>query len=91
MREVEAPPQDFIPLAENNEALLSQSNFVLSLQAHPEIDGLFARQILGDDDPTYTKKLTPSEISHVKAHCTDSQDGLTILARVIEWVKEESK
>ena len=85
-----APP-GFVQLAENNEALVSLSNAVLSFQAHPEIDGVFSRKILDDDDPTYTERLTPAEVHDLKAHCADKQDGLEILQRVMEWLNEETQ
>lgn len=88
VREVEAPPPGFVQLAENNEALISESNMIISFQAHPEIDGVFSRKIFDDDDPTYIERLTQDEIADLKAHCADPQNGLDILTRVLEWVHE---
>lgn len=89
VREVETAPPGFVQLAENNEALVSRSNTILSLQAHPEIDGLFSRKVLDDDDTTYTERLTPVQVRDLKAHCADAQDGLEILRRVIGWLNEK--
>lgn len=91
MREVNETPPNFTQLAENNEALLSHSNAVISFQAHPEIDGIFSRKILDDDDPTYIEHLIPTEVNDLKNHCGDAQDGLEMLARVIAWVEEGPK
>ncbi|KAK5050507.1 hypothetical protein LTR84_003788 [Exophiala bonariae] len=88
VREVNEAPPGFTPLAENNEALLSHSNTVISFQAHPEIDGIFSRKILDDDDPTYIEHLTSAEVDDLKNHCADAQDGTDMLARVIAWVEE---
>jgi GMP synthase-like glutamine amidotransferase len=88
VREVNETPPGFTQLAENNEALLSDSNTVISFQAHPEINGVFSRKILDDDDPTYIEHLTSTEIDDLKNHCADAQDGVDMLARVIAWVEE---
>lgn len=68
--------------------LVSASNTIFSLQAHPEIDGVFSKKILDDDDPTYVENLTSAEVEAIKNHCADAQDGHEILARVVAWLEE---
>ena len=80
---------EFIALAENNEAFVSKSNTLLSLQAHPEIAGKFATDIMCDDDTTYTEGKTPAEIEVMRATAGDAQDGLDMLRRIVEWVGEK--
>lgn len=88
VREVSKPAPGFIALAENNEAFLSETNTILSFQAHPEIDGIFAKKILDNDDPTYVESVSPEEVQQIKDHCADKQDGLVMLERVVKWMGE---
>lgn len=61
---------------------------MLSFQAHPEIGSGFAREILSDDDDTYTKGQTKEEVEDMLRRIGDPQDGLDLLRRVLEWVHE---
>jgi GMP synthase-like glutamine amidotransferase len=88
VREIAKPASGFIALAEDNECFISESNMVLSFQAHPEIDGVFAKEVLVDDDKTYIERYTSKEIEELIRTCEDPQDGLAILERVVQWVVE---
>lgn len=81
-------PPGFLQLAENNEALVSASNTIFSIQAHPEIDGIFSKKILDDDDPTYVQRYGAAEVKNIKTRCTDPQDGPAIVSRIMEWIQE---
>lgn len=89
VREVTKFTPEFIPLAENNEAFISRSNSLLSFQAHPEILGQFAKDIIWDDDTTYTEGKTEKEIEEMRATIGDEQDGLYMLRRMVQWVSEK--
>ncbi|KAH8594960.1 copper/iron-regulated glutamine amidotransferase [Bisporella sp. PMI_857] len=89
VREVAKATDDFVLLAENNEAFVSKSNTMLSFQAHPEIMGKFAKDLIWDDDITYTEGKSKEEIGEMRATINDPQDGVELLRRVIEWVDEK--
>ena len=89
VREVAAATDEFIPLAENNEAFISKSNKLLSFQAHPEIFGKFAKDIIWDDDTTYTEGKSAEEIQEMRATIGNEQDGIDMLRRVLRWVEEK--
>lgn len=88
MREVSVAAPNFIALAEDNESFVSQSNKILSFQAHPEIGGEFSRMILEDDDTTYVEGQTQEKIEKMIQRVGDKQDGLDLLRRVVQWVNE---
>jgi hypothetical protein len=67
---------------------VSESNTILTFQAHPEIGSGFAREILLDDDNTYTAGRTREDLDEVLERIGDPQDGLDLLLRVLEWVHE---
>jgi GMP synthase-like glutamine amidotransferase len=89
VREVAKGAEGFLPLAENNECFLSESNTMLGLQAHPEIGREFSMKILMDDDTTYTEGRTEAEIAQIRERAGGKQDGLDLLRRVVEWVYEK--
>lgn len=61
---------------------------MLSFQAHPEIGVEFSRKILLDHDTTYTEGQDQKERDEMVERVGDPQDGLDLLRRVLEWVKE---
>jgi len=69
--------------------LLSRSNMLLGIQAHPEIHGQFAKDIIWDDDTTYTEGKTAEQIQEMRATIGDEQDGIEILRRILKWVEEK--
>lgn len=89
VREVARPAEGFIALAENNECFVSTSNTMLSFQAHPEIGAGFSREILLDDDDTYTKGRGREDIEELIERTGDPQDGLDLLRRVLKWIEEK--
>jgi hypothetical protein len=88
VRQVTESTPIFVELAENNEMLVSRNNMLLGIQAHPEIQGKFARAIMEDDDTTYTEGRTGDEVRGLRDGVEGEQDGLAILSRVMEWVAE---
>ena len=89
VREVSTTAEDFILLAENNESFVSKCNMMLGIQAHPEIGGQFAREILEDGDTTYTEGQSEDAVLEMRERVEGPQDGLDILRRVVEWVGEK--
>ena len=67
---------------------MSESNAILTFQAHPEINGTSAKKAMLGDDGTYTCVQTPKQLEETIARCEGPQDGLAILDRVIQWVYE---
>lgn len=88
MRQIATAAPGFISLAEGNESYLSASHKILSFQAHPEIDGVFGKKILEDDDTTYTEGQTQEHVQKMIREVSDKQDGLDMLRRVVRWVNE---
>lgn len=82
------PAPGFVPMAEDNEAFVSEDNMVLSFQAHPEIMGEFATMVMGSTQSYNAKGKTQEDIGAKVARLGDPQDGLTVLRRILEWVGE---
>jgi hypothetical protein len=82
------PASDFISLAEDNEALISSNNMVLSFQAHPEIMGDFATFVMRNGNSYAGKGMSVSEVEEKIQRLRDDQDGLVVLERVLRWVME---
>jgi GMP synthase-like glutamine amidotransferase len=88
VREVQSPPPNFTVLAENNGIMLSTSNAIVGIQAHPEMNGKIAKTILDANDSTYVTKYSSTEIQNMKERCNDKHDGLVIIERILAWVRE---
>ncbi|KAI1804426.1 class I glutamine amidotransferase-like protein [Daldinia bambusicola] len=89
-REVAAAPPGFVPLARDNQCLLSPSSTILTFQGHPEKDAETARLRLHDslrwfgfdarlDEKAWLRLCEAVETEH---------DGAAVWRRVFEWVRE---
>jgi hypothetical protein len=58
--------------------MLSTSNTILGIQAHPGVNGRIARIILDANDLTYVGKYLAKEIKEMEGRCNDEQDGSVI-------------
>lgn len=67
---------------------VNQENTVLLFQAHPDIEAALAKKLLLEEGDVYNGNLSQQELEdHLKKldHLTD---GVKVLRRVIECVKE---
>ncbi|KAE8131929.1 copper/iron-regulated glutamine amidotransferase [Aspergillus pseudotamarii] len=88
VREVAKPGLGFVHLAENHEIFVNQENTVLSLQAHPEVEAALAKKLLLEEDDVYNGNLSQPELENHLKKLDQPTDGVEVLRRVIEWVKE---
>ncbi|KAE8152082.1 class I glutamine amidotransferase-like protein [Aspergillus avenaceus] len=88
VREVAKPAPGFVALAEDNECFVNERNTILSFQGHPEILNDFARKMLLSDDREYTENSTQGGLNAEVEKLQKPTDGIEILQRVVEWVRE---
>ncbi|PYI11011.1 copper/iron-regulated glutamine amidotransferase [Aspergillus sclerotiicarbonarius CBS 121057] len=88
VREVARPGLGFVHLAENHEMFVNQEKTVLTFQSHPEVQPLLAKKMLLEEDDVYNGNLSQLELENQLKRLEQPTDGLEVLRRVVEWVKE---
>lgn len=88
VRKIVTPAPDFIALAQDNEAFISPSNMVLSFQAHPEIMDEFATFVMRNSNHYDGKGMSKGDVEEKITRLGDEQDGMVVLERVLDWVRE---
>ncbi|KAH8647229.1 class I glutamine amidotransferase-like protein [Xylariales sp. PMI_506] len=86
VRYVSRRPEGFVPLANNNEVLISASKGILSMQGHPELTESMVRIMLSADDGTYCASSAAGSTSPVKS-INESHDGQDIFAAILSWAR----
>ena len=61
---------------------------MLSFQAHPEIMGEFATFVMRHSDSYARKGMSKEQVEENIQRLGDGQDGLVVLERILEWVRE---
>ncbi|KAK9367950.1 copper/iron-regulated glutamine amidotransferase [Lipomyces kononenkoae] len=88
VREVAKPAPNFVHLAENHECFLNKENTILSFQAHPELQNDLTKKLLLEEDDVYNGNSTMEQLQREVRKLDQSMDGIELLRRVIQWVKE---
>jgi Ca2+-binding EF-hand superfamily protein len=88
VRQIITPAKGFSALAEDNEAFISDDNMMLSFQPHPEIMGEFATFVMRHGDSYAGKGMNKEQVEETIQRLGDEQDGLVMLEKVLEWVRE---
>ncbi|PYH92155.1 putative copper/iron-regulated glutamine amidotransferase [Aspergillus ellipticus CBS 707.79] len=88
VREVATPAPGFIPLAENHECFINESNNVLTFQAHPEVSNELARKMLLEEDKEYNGNSSLDQLEQEARKLEQPTDGVKLLKRVVEWLAE---
>ncbi|KAI9931718.1 hypothetical protein ASPWEDRAFT_25422 [Aspergillus wentii DTO 134E9] len=88
VREVAEPGIDFVELAENHEMFINAANTILSFQAHPEVHPALARKMLLEEDDVYNGNLSQEQLDAQLNRLEQPTDGVEVLRRVVEWVRE---
>lgn len=85
-REVKAPGEGFVALAEDSQCLVNSTNTILTFQGHPEMDAELSRQLLnvslrdtGGADETRRELKERIERPH---------DGRLVWERIVAWARE---
>jgi hypothetical protein len=68
--------------------MLSTSNTISGIQAHPEMNGKIAIIILDANDSTHVGKYLAQESEETEGRCNDEQDGLVIFESIVDWVRD---
>lgn len=84
LRYVAACPANFVPLAENNEILVSSSRRILSFQGHPEMKESISRAFLAGDNGLYGNQST-AEAGSLVRDIHDSHDGPELFKMIMAW------
>ncbi|KAJ5114117.1 hypothetical protein N7456_002651 [Penicillium angulare] len=84
-RRIAAPAPKFLPLAENNEILISESCKILSFQGHPELNDSIGKELLLRGDRTYLQGKSPEEVKALVDSTQVPHDGQVMFANVMEW------
>ena len=61
---------------------------ILSFQAHPEIMGEFATFVMRNGNSYAGKGMNEEEVEEKIQGLGGEQDGLVVLGKVLEWVRE---
>lgn len=72
----------------NHECFVNEANTVLTFQAHPEISNALAKKMLLEEDPVYNGNWSAAVIEQEVQKLDHPTDGLKLLDRVMQWVKE---
>ncbi|KAK9325370.1 copper/iron-regulated glutamine amidotransferase [Lipomyces orientalis] len=88
VREVVKPAPGFIHLAEHHECFLNAENTIISFQAHPEIQNDLVKKLLLEEDDVYNGNSSRQQLELEVRKLDQSTDGIDLLRRVIQWVKE---
>ncbi|PVI00082.1 class I glutamine amidotransferase-like protein [Periconia macrospinosa] len=83
-RVIGKPPEGFTQLAERWEIMRSDSNQILSFQAHPELDEKISRGIL-DSDETYRASVGEEATKDLERLVALEHDGADTFHRVMKW------
>lgn len=84
-RFVTKPVPGFKYLAPDQEISLSESNRILTMQAHPEMTGQIARDIIAVRDPSYFPDPTPEGMTKLCKDLDAEHDGREVFARALTW------
>ncbi|XEV07506.1 hypothetical protein FSHL1_012793 [Fusarium sambucinum] len=76
---------DLLPLALNNEVLMSKNGQVLTFQGHPEMDSSLSRLFVASDNPAVVGAGLESNLRPIDS----PHDGETIFERIIQWASTE--
>jgi hypothetical protein len=75
-----------LPLAHNNEVLMSKDGQVLTLQGHPEMDTSLSWLFVASDNPVVLGAGLESNLRPIDS----PHDGEKIFVRIIEWASNKS-
>ncbi|KAH7350745.1 class I glutamine amidotransferase-like protein [Rhexocercosporidium sp. MPI-PUGE-AT-0058] len=85
-REIKAPAEGFVALAEDNQSFLNESNTIMTFQGHPELNEDLAKALLAHS-PAYMGVNGDSKGALLERAGVD-HDGVRIWARILEWIRE---
>jgi len=85
-REIKVPAKGFMPLAEGNQAFLSELNTILTFQGHPEMNTTLAKSCLASV-PTYMG-VEEGQKELLIQNMESGHDGVHIWERILTWVSE---
>ncbi|CEI70762.1 hypothetical protein FVEN_g756 [Fusarium venenatum] len=74
-----------LPLALNNEVLMSKNGQVLTFQGHPEMNSSLSRLFVASDNPAVVGAGLESNLRPIDS----PHDGETIFERIVQWVSTE--
>jgi GMP synthase-like glutamine amidotransferase len=86
-RKVASRARGFIPLAPDNEIVISQSGEILSLQGHPELSGEISQDLVDADDGFYLQARVENPDVVLKDKFAP-HDGAYVWGKVLEWAGE---
>lgn len=67
---------------------MNKANTVISIQAHPEIQTDLAKKMLLEEDDVYNGRYSQDWLKAEAKRSEQLIDGINVLRRVVEWVKE---